>query len=559
MVNASQEALWDWNLKDNTRYLAPRFMALIGRDTRDGPLPGNQPEEWFDRVHRDDIGPLQEAIQAHLQGDTLQLECEYRLQQQDGSYRWILCHGLVEYDSFDRPIRMAGSHTDISDRKEAESKLRHDAFHDPLTGLSNRAWFTSYLAKKISAQSREKSEFAVLFLDLDHFKMVNDTLGHATGDQLLIEVANRLQDLLRSTDLLARLGGDEFVILLEHSDEYHYVKIAERVISELARPFYLNGQEVNSGVSIGISLSQHAYSEPDEMIRDADIAMYQSKLTGKNRYTLFDANMREHLLSQLTLERELRAAISENQLELYYQPIVELSSGALIGCEALIRWGHPEKGLLNPDQFIPVAESSNLIQPIGWWVLDSVCQQWREWTGLYPEHQSLRISVNLSAVQLHDDSLLERLGEILRSYQMPSGSLAIEITETALIRDNKLAANIISNIKAMGISVHLDDFGTGYSSLSHLTDFPIDIIKIDRSFISSSGEESAHRRMVKGLLSMAGDLDLKCIAEGIETANDYAFLTMNHCDYGQGYYMSRPLTVEEMTALLAGEKSLVPD
>ncbi|GGK64872.1 bifunctional diguanylate cyclase/phosphodiesterase [Amphritea balenae] len=551
VVNATHEGLWDWNLLEDTLYLSPRFLVLLGRDPVTEPLETNSPAEWLERIHGDDLQSVKQQIELHLQGVAPHFESEYRLLQKDGSYRWVLSHGLVELDAAGEPVRMAGSHSDISDRKDAESRLRHDAFHDNLTGLSNRAWFTSYLAKTINDTARQKEQaFAVLFLDLDHFKMVNDTLGHSAGDQLLIEVSARLKDCLRNTDLLARLGGDEFVILLEHSDDFHYIHVAERILEALVRPYQIAEQEVLSGGSIGIALSHAGYSDPDEMIRDADIAMYQAKLSGKNCYVVFDEDMREHLVQRINTERELSKAIKDDQLILHYQPVINLKTGQIAGCEALVRWQHPEKGLLNPDQFIPIAESSNLIHPLGQWVLESACRQWCEWRRTVFCGLELSLSVNLSPVQFYDEGLLRILPGLLSKYQFSPGELALEITETVLIRDTRKAARVIDKIKALGVEVHLDDFGTGYSSLSHLSEFPIDLIKIDRSFVMQCVESKKHHRVVSGILNLAHELDLPCIAEGIETQDQLWQLQQQGCEYGQGYYIYRPLNVEQMAKVL---------
>lgn len=549
VVNASHEGLWDWNLKTNSLYLSPRFLTLIGLDSSVDFI-NDRTESWFDLIHPDDLEMVQQEVDQHICGNSPHFECEYRLQHNDGSYLWVLSHGLAERDSTNQAIRMAGSLSDISDRKEAEHQLRHDAFHDNLTGLSNRSWFVSHLEKKLDYISRHgEDDFAVLFLDLDQFKLTNDILGHAAGDQLLIQVAGRLQDCLRSSDLLARLGGDEFVILLEHSDDFHYINVADRILEALSRPFKINDQEVMSGASIGITLSMSGYTDPDEMLRDADIAMYQAKLSGKQRYMLFDENMRKLLLTRISLEQDLKDALATNQLELYYQPIISLADGRLAGCEALLRWQHKTKGMISPDEFIAVAETSNLINSLGQWVLETACQQLQVWRQL-PGLENFRLSINLSARQFHDDQFLNNLPQTLAEFDINCADLAFEITETAIIRDTKLAARVIGEFKSMGIKVHLDDFGTGYSSLSHLSDFPIDQIKIDRSFVMQCIEQKKHDRVVRGILNMAQELGINCTAEGIETREQLQLLKDNGCEYGQGYLFAKPMPAPEMELLI---------
>lgn len=556
VVNASHEVLWDWDLLTESFYISPRFIAMIGEEG-EANLASN-PSVWLERIHTDDRIMVMDEIDQHLTGKTSHFECEYRLIRNDGSILWVLSHGLAEFDEENKAVRIAGSHTDISGRKEAENQLRHDAFHDVLTGLYNRAWFVSYLDVKIKECSRQKSkEFAVFFLDLDQFKSINDTLGHSAGDELLIQVSDRLKDCLREADQLARLGGDEFVILLESSHESQYIFVAERILNALARPFIIKGQNVMSGVSIGISRSAPEYQDPDEMLRDADIAMYQAKMSGKNCYVLFDANMREDLLQRISLEHDLKKALTDDQLELYYQPVISLQSGRLIGCEALIRWNHPENGMIGPDIFIPVAESSNLIFSVGQWVLEEACQQWQTWKKESIDLSSLKLSINISSLQFNDKEFLRNLPKTLAAYGIDGSELAFEITETAIVQDVLQAARVIHEFKDIGIEVHLDDFGTGYSSLSHLSDFPIDLIKIDRSFVMQCFEREKYKRVVRGILDMAQELRIKCTAEGIESSEQLALLKDNDCEYGQGFHISRPLTAQQMLDLIRKDHAVV--
>jgi diguanylate cyclase (GGDEF)-like protein/PAS domain S-box-containing protein len=551
VVNATHEGIWDWNLITDEIYFSPRFIALLGLDCATESIT-NKPKEWFDRIHPDDQQIVEQGISSHLSGDSTYFQCEHRIRHQDGTYHWVLSHGLAVCDDTGQAIRMAGSHTDISDRKEAENQLVHHAFHDELTGLNNRAWFVSYLQKKLANIQRNKeSTFAVLFLDLDKFKMVNDTLGHAYGDALLIQVAERLKICLRETDLLARLGGDEFVILLEQSDNYHSIQVAERILISLAAPFSIEGQEIQSGVSIGIALSSSNYKESDEMIRDADIAMYQAKMNGKNRYVIFDKTMRTHLLKRISLEQDLQTALIKNQLELYYQPIISCQTGKIAGFEALSRWNHALRGMVSPAEFIPIAESSNLIYSLGQWVLEAACKQWHTWTQQYPGMKKLQLSINLSAMQFHDRNLLEKIPETLSIYKIDGSELAFEITETAIIQDTQLAAKIIGKFKKLGINIHLDDFGTGYSSLSHLAGFSIDLIKIDRSFVSQCTSQEKPVQMVRGLINLAHDLGIQCTAEGIENENQKKIVTLEGCDYGQGFWISKPLPAQELSRFMS--------
>jgi len=583
VASATNEGLWDWNLKSNEIYLSPRFLFLIGKDPSEEEI-FYSPEEWLKLIHPDDEGIVKKEIDDHLAGNTPFFQCELRLQHQSGSYYWTLSRGLAVRDTSGQVIRMAGSHTDISARKEAESQLRHEAFHDNLTGLYNRAWLISYLQKLLLESKRHDNEmFAILFLDLDRFKIINDTLGHVAGDELLIQVSQRLIACLRGSDLLARFGGDEFVILLEHSDDYHFTLVAERILQAITRPFHIQGNNIKSGISIGITHSLSDYSSSDEMLRDADIAMYQAKKAGKNCYVIFDENMRKHLLNRISMEKGLDAAIKNDGLELVYQPIISLSSSQLVGFEALVRWHDKSLGSIGPDDFIPLAERCNLINPLGRWVLENTCRQWQLWKEKYNGIDKLKISINLSPLQFHDEIFLKGIPKTLSDYGVKGTELAFEITETAIIHETELAARVISEFKQMGISVHLDDFGTGYSSLSHLSGFSIDLIKIDRSFIQKCKEGTCkehqcdtktidmdkceikqcreqHKqvKMVSAVINLAHELGIKCTAEGIEELAQQELLQNDNCDYGQGFYISKPSSAEDIEAfIIAHEKNIV--
>ena len=421
--------------------------------------------------------------------------------------------------------------------------------------------------------------FTILFLDLDRFKIINDTLGHDTGDELLIQVSKRLVACLRDSDLLARFGGDEFVILQKHSNDYHFTLIAERLLEALTRPFRLKGNDIQSGVSIGITLSSSGYSSSDEMLRDADIAMYQAKNMGKNRYILFDEKMREHLLNRISMERKLDKAIKSGGLELFYQPIISLTSNQLVGFEALVRWKDDSLGTIGPDVFIPLAEQCNLINPLGRWVFENTCRQWQAWKEKFNSMAKLKISINLSPLQFHDEVFLKSIPKTLSNYGINGSELAFEITETAIIHETDLAAQVINKFKKMGISVHLDDFGTGYSSLSHLSGFAIDLIKIDRSFVQQCKEDPCkeyqkidtkqcnikqcreqHKqiKMVKAVINLAHELGIKCTAEGIEELIQQELLRHAKCDYGQGFYISRPSSAEDIEVfIIAHEENII--
>jgi diguanylate cyclase (GGDEF)-like protein/PAS domain S-box-containing protein len=551
-ARGANDGLWDWDLRSNQIYFSPRWKAMLGYEESE---VGNSPDEWFRRVHPEDLEQVNLDISAHLEGLNPHFGSEHRVQHKDGTYRWVLCRGLAVRDADGVAYRMAGSQTDITDRKRAEEQLIHDAFHDALTGLPNRALFMDRLSLAVERAKRSQDHlFAVLFLDLDRFKLVNDSLGHTLGDQLLITVARRLKTCLRTVDTAARLGGDEFVILLDDiEDAGSATRVAERVLEVLALPSDLNGHEAFITASIGIVLSETGYERADDILRDTDIAMYRAKALGRARYVVFDAAMRATALARMDLETGLRRAFDRHEFRLYYQPIVSLATGRIAGLEALLRWQHPERGLIAPAEFIPVAEETELILPIGLWVLREACRQMHQWQTKYPAGPPLTISVNLSSKQVTQPDLPAQVEQILAETGLDARSLVLEVTESAIMDDAEIANAVLSELKAMGIQVQMDDFGTGYSSLSYLHQLPIDAIKVDHSFISTMNGNSDNSYLVPTIIALAHDLGMETVAEGIETADQLAQLGKLGCEWGQGYYLFRPLDSESAEALIAKE------
>jgi diguanylate cyclase (GGDEF)-like protein/PAS domain S-box-containing protein len=550
-ARGSNDGLWDWNLSANVVHFSPRWKAMLGH--QEGEI-GDRPEEWFDRIHDADRERVKEEIAAHQKGLTPHFESEHRVLHKDGSFRWMLSRGVAVHDSSGRASRMAGSQTDITEGKVS----------DPLTGLPNRLLFIDRVGRLIRHTKRRKDQlFAVLFMDLDGFKMINDSMGHLIGDQLLLGVANRLEKCLRSTDTVARLGetftvarlgGDEFTVLLDDiKDPGDAKRAADRMMKALAAPFILGGKEVFTSVSIGIALSNSTYEEPDEILRDADTAMYRAKSLGKARYEVFDADMRASVMARLQLETDLRRALERGEFRNFYQPIVALVSGEIAGFEALLRWQHPTRGLLGPSEFIPVAEETGLIRELGWWNLRQACQQVSKWRAASGDHRHLTISVNLSAKQFLQPNLVEDIRKLLTELALPAEALKLEITESTVMGDPTGAVAMLQQIKSLGIRLAIDDFGTGYSSLSYLHRFPLDTLKIDRSFISGMGDDGEGMEIARTILPMANNLRLDVVAEGVETVQQVLLLKKLQCKYGQGYYFSRPLSAEATTALLAGE------
>jgi diguanylate cyclase (GGDEF)-like protein/PAS domain S-box-containing protein len=439
-------------------------------------------------------------------------------------------------------------------RLRAEEQLLHDAFHDPLTGLPNRALFMDRLGHAVArAKRRGDYLFAVLFLDLDRFKTINDSLGHAIGDELLGAVARRLEACVRPGDTVARLSGDEFAILLQDIEDVNAVRqVADRIHKELAAPLVLQGQEVMTTASIGIALSETGYERPEDILRDADRAMYRAKALGKARYEVFGSAKHLQTVERMQLETDLRRALTRDDFQFCYQPIVSLESGTLSGFEALLRWRHPERGIVSPDDFIPVAEATGLIVYIGQWAIREACRQIQVWQGQFPD-EPLAISVNLSSVQLSQPGLVEEIGRVLDETGIDGKHLKLEITESVLVDNAESAVVTLRQIKALNIRLCLDDFGTGYSSLSYLHRLPIDTIKIDRSFVSTLGMDEDNPEIARTIVMLAHNLGIDVIAEGIETVEQMERLRDLRCDFGQGNYFSMPLDSAGAAALIAAK------
>lgn len=441
---------------------------------------------------------------------------------------------------------------DITERKKIDEQLIRHAFYDSLTDLPNRALFMNRLVHILEHTKRYPAEaFALLFVDVDRFKLVNDSLGHMVGDQLLVKIADRLKDCLRTNDTVARFGGDEFAILLERiTDVSTACMTAERIINSLSKPFMLNGQEVFSSASIGIVISAPNYTTAVDLLRDADIAMYRAKSSGKSCYEVFDRKMFAEVRDLLNLESELRRAVTDQEFLVYYQPIVSLETKAIAGFEALVRWKHPQRGVLSPYSFISIAEEMGIIVLIDWWVLEEACRQVKAWQQLIPVHPPLYISVNISALQFSHPQFVARVKNALEQADLPAHCLKLEITESAIIDNPEAATDILKQLKHLGIQIYIDDFGTGYSSLSYLSRFPIDTLKIDRSFITNMSSTVENSEIVRAIVTLAKTLHMTVVAEGVETLQQLDAVNVLNCEYGQGYFFSQPLDY------LAAEKIL---
>jgi diguanylate cyclase (GGDEF)-like protein/PAS domain S-box-containing protein len=548
-IQGANDGVWDWDVCRGEMYFSPRWKAMLGYAEDE---IGTQPEEWFTRVHPDDLDTLQARLADHLKGLTPHFEYEHRMLHKNGNYHWMLGRGLAVGRPTGEVSRMAGSLTDIT-----ESKVS-----DPLTGLPNRLLFLDRLGRATERAKRRRDYlFAVLFIDLNRFKMINDSFGHSVGDELLAIIAHRLEVCLRASDTVARLigehtvarfGGDEFAILLE--DIQHVsdaTRIADRIHRELSLPCTLNGQEFFPTTSIGIALSATGYEHAEDILRDAGIALHRTKLDGHVPYEVFDQTMHASTVARLQLETDLRHAIDQGELQVHYQPLVSLSFGRIIGFEALARWCHPHRGFISPVEFIPIAEKTRLIIPIGTWVLRQACQQTRTWQKQLPSHPFLLVSVNLSGVQFVQPDLVELIDSVLKEADLEPHSVKLEITESVLMDNVDSATSMLTRLHTLGVKLGLDDFGTGYSSLSCLHRYPFNVLKIDKSFIQRLGTDDESAEIVRTIIALAHNLRLEVIAEGVETPQQLAYLKTLGCEYGQGYLFSQPVDAETATALLS--------
>jgi diguanylate cyclase (GGDEF)-like protein/PAS domain S-box-containing protein len=552
-AEGASDGLWEWDLRSQEFYVSARWRAMLG-------LPATavigRLADWMDRVHPDEIGPLREALEAHLSGKTDHFQYEHRIRHESGTYRLFLCRGVAVRGSARRAVRIAGSLTDTTDRSLAREWVLSAGFLDPLTGLSNRSVFVERLGRRLDDLKQRRGErFAVLYIDLDRFKIVNDSLGHLVGDALLVAVSRRLESCLRQGDVLARLGGDEFAILLDGlTDEQQANAIAFRIQHALSTSFSLSGREVFTSASIGIAIGRVQYANPDEIMRDADTAMYHAKARGKARHELFDADMHARARDRLGLENDLRHAVDSHDFEVHYQPIVSLSSGMCIGFESLVRWTRNGEAV-PPATFIPIAEELGLIEPLGTWVLQQACRTFADWQKRFPKSGLECITVNVSSRQLMEQSFLLIVEEAVHEAGLKPCDLRLEITETALMDSPHVVADVLRELRDFGVKIYLDDFGTGYSSLSHLHKLPMDALKIDRSFVKSLLLPD-RPAIVESILALARTLNTSVVAEGIESDVQARELERLGCTHAQGFLFSRPLTVEQAEHLLRVNRPL---
>jgi diguanylate cyclase (GGDEF)-like protein/PAS domain S-box-containing protein len=539
-VQAANMGIWEWDIVNDQVLWDHRTYQLHGVTPDTFNLSY---QAWEALLHPEDL-PMIHGIEPRVFAGERAFDLEFRVLWPDGSTRYVASYAIVQQSPTGQPLRMVGANLDISDRKLAEEELLYSALHDGLTHLPNRTLLTNRLELAIQrAQRLDNYHFAVLFLDLDQFKVINDSLGHLIGDELLRTVAQRLKQMIRPTDLAARLGGDEFVILIEDIPSIQAVThMAQRLLAEFDQATIIQGHTVFVTTSIGIVWGTQAYTEAADLLRDADIALYRAKGQGRRRYEIFDVEMHTQAVKRMTLEHDLRVALEQQEFIPFYQPIVDLTTQQLVGFETLIRWQHPTEGFISPVDFIPVAEETGLMIALTRWILQSACEQCAIWRSQFPNLDDLKISVNLSGQDLQQPTLVETIRQTLAQTQLPATSLTLEITESILIDNIEATINQLSQLRDLGIRISIDDFGTGYSSLSYLYNLPADSLKIDQSFVSNMQPGDKNYKIVQAVISLSDQLQLAAIAEGIETQQQLAWLKQLGCELGQGYLLARPLT-----------------
>jgi diguanylate cyclase (GGDEF)-like protein/PAS domain S-box-containing protein len=555
-LQGANDGIWDWDVATDRVFFSARWKGMLGYAEHE---IGETRGEWLGRVHPDDRGALAQALDAHLTGPNEHFEYEHRIQHRDGSYRWMLTRGVAVRDVHGQASRVVGSQTDVTARKEAESRLQHDAMHDALTGLPNRVLFLDRLDQAIRRSRRHHPDrcAAVLFLDLDRFKLVNDSLGHHIGDELLKAVARRLLATLRPNDSVARLSGDEFTLLLDDvCDAREATMIAERVQQSLKVPFELEGRELFIDASIGIAVAT-ADSAPHEVLRDADVAMYRAKADGKGRHAVFDAAMHEHVMRRLDMEGDLRRAIERRELEVTYQPIAQAATGRIVGFEALCRWPDGDGGVVEPADFLALAEETGLIVALGRRLLETACAQLAHWRTL-PGGAGLIVGVNVSGRQLAEPGFVTMLRGIIADSGLDPRALRLEVKEHDLThgRGDDATRRILEHIHDQAkVRTHIDDFGTGASSLRLLHRFPGDAIKISRGLVTGIGHDAGAFEIVRAVVGLAHNLGLEVIAEGVETREQLDYLKVLGCEFAQGFEISAPLPAPEAWALLEASRA----
>jgi diguanylate cyclase (GGDEF)-like protein/PAS domain S-box-containing protein len=550
-ATGANDCIWDWEADGGSAYFSPRWNDLVGLSVDDEPGTLN---DWFDRVHPEDIAELKKRMNARSEQARHNFEHEHRLRREDGEYIWVYARGVVIADSTGKPVRMAGSISSITKRKETEQQLIHRALHDSLTGLPNRVLFIDRLQQALRRYKRDQRlRFAVLYFDLDRFKFVNDSLGHSAGDSLLVSIARRLFSVIRPGDTVARMGGDEFAVLVSDiADESDTAQVAERIHTLFQHEFSVAGRGMYTSASIGVAIVADQYEEPDEILRDADLAMYRAKRSETENTAIFDRTMHDAAISRLNLETDLRRALDRGEFIVYYQPIVTLDERRIVGFEALLRWLHPERGIVEPEGFLSVIEDTGMLASLSWWVLDQACRQIAEWNRLFVNGSRLSMSVNVSASMFQTDDAAQRVRDIVDDSGLRPGDVALELTERDCMEHEEVTRNVLAELRRFGIKIHMDDFGTGYSSLSYLQRCSYDTLKIDRSFIQNIGDEQQSTAIIQTIVGLGRMLNMNVVAEGVESERQMDALRSMNCPEAQGFWFSEPVPPVEVGRMLQG-------
>jgi diguanylate cyclase (GGDEF)-like protein/PAS domain S-box-containing protein len=547
VVNTLSEVVFQTDARRCWSLLNPAWTVLTGYSVIESL---GQPVSSY--VHPDDRTREEREAAGLLSGEKDLARYELRLVQSDGAVRWLEVHARPILDQKGAIVGLSGTLVDVTERKRLEEQLLHQAFHDALTGLANRTLFRERVSHALNRAARSTHAHAVLFLDLDNFKKVNDSMGHAAGDELLCGIARRLVANVRSVDTVARLGGDEFAVLLEDLPQQdEAVMIAERILDSLRQPILVSGKEVIVGASIGVTPVRRDSESADALLRNADIAMYVAKRQGRGRLVLYSDGMDAATRQRLELEADLYRAVDRNELLVMYQPTVDVVTGQIIGAEALVRWQHPRRGMIHPVEFITIAEETGLILPIGHWVLEQACNDVRRWQRSDPMYGRLTVAVNISARQLQDKQLVDQVSVLLAEHDLDPATLTLEITESVAMQNTEATIARLEALKELGVRIAIDDFGTGYSSLSYLQRFPIDILKIDRAFVQGIADNADDQALAQTIVQLARTLRLATVAEGIETVEQLERLRALGCDHGQGFLFARPVPNAQIIDLLA--------
>lgn len=545
-VEGSNDGIWDWDIMNNTAYISFKWKEMLNLKSCE---LDNFEEIWLELIHPDDLNTYDEALTSYFDRKTPYFTCEYRLKTRDSNYIWVLTKGKAIRDNKGNIIKMAGSHTNINDKKRAEEKINHLAYFDTVTDLANRTLFEETLNKCIVRTNINKEMFGLIYLDLDNFKNVNDTLGHTFGDLLLKNVANLLKKHVNPGDIVARLSGDEFAIIMPKSNTLEKINgMAERIKDGFQSPFLLANHEVYVTVSMGIAIYPTDGEDQQTLLKNADTAMYCAKEKGKNSYEFYLHEMNIKVMEKLQLQNDLRRAIKNNEFVVYYQPQVSMETSEIVGFEALVRWIHPINGMIPPFKFIPEAEEMGLITDIGKFVLRTACKQNKQWQEL--GYSPKCMAINLSARQFQQKDLLKTIEDTLEETQLDTKWLELEITESICMNDLNFTIGLLNKFNDMGVTIALDDFGTGYSSLNYLKKLPIQSLKIDKSFVDNITNDNKELAIAKAITTLAHTMNLSIVAEGVETEEQFSVLKELNCDKAQGYLFSRPLPAEEIERFL---------